>query len=279
MKFQQNRMSDLGRGLARMIIPSIMALLFAMPAAAEPSGDMDDRFSVSLGAFFADRDTRTRLDGDIPDSGTEIDLESTLGFDKSDTVFRIDGYYRFNEKHRIDFSAFDLSRTASKQIDEEFIWDGEVYPVNILVDAALDLKIYKLAYTWSFMRRENWYLGASIGLYIADIGTSINADSGGQFSSRGTTAPLPVLGLKGQYEFSEKWSFRGSAELFAFDYGDYSGNLYDLYAGVDYKFSTHVAVGLGINSVRLDVGVEKTNFNGNLDWEYNGGLLFFKFDF
>jgi len=31
--------------------------------------------------------------------------------------------------------------------------------------------------------------------------------------------------------------------------------------------------------VRLDVGVEKTNFNGNLDWEYNGGLLFFKFDF
>jgi len=279
MKFQQNRMSDLGRGLARMIIPAIMALLVAMPAAAEQSGKMDDRFSVSLGAFIADRDTRTRLDGDIPDSGTEVDLEGTLGFDKSDTVFRIDGYYRFNQKHRIDFSAFDLSRTASKQIDEEFIWDGEVYPVNVLVNAALDLKIYKLAYTWSFMHRENWYLGASVGLYVADIGTSISADSGGQFSSRGTTAPLPVLGLKGQYEFSEKWSFRGSAEFFAFDYGDYSGNLYDLYAGVDYKFSTHVAVGLGINSVRLDVGVEKTNFNGNLDWEYNGGLLFFKFDF
>lgn len=258
---------------------SLAILLPAMPAAGQEADDLNDRFSVSLGVFIADRDTRTRLDGDIPDSGTEVDMEGTLGFEKSDTVFRIDGYYRFNEKHRVDFSAFDLSRTASKQIDEEFIWDGEVYPVDLLINAGLDLAVYKLAYTWSFMRQEDWYLGATLGLYVADIGMSIRADSGGQFSSRGTTAPLPVLGLRGQYEFSEKWTFRSSAEFFALDYGDYSGDLYDLYAGVDYQFSTHVAVGLGINSVRMDVAVDKTNFNGNLDWQYDGGLLFFKFDF
>ena len=279
MKFRQNRILGPGRGLVGTIIPSALVLLFAMPSATAQSADMDDKFSVSLGVFFADRDTLTRLDGSVPDSGTEVDLEGSLGFKKSDSVFRIDGYYRFNEKHRIDFSAFDLSRTASKQIDEEFIWDGEIYPVDVLVNAALDLKVYKLAYTWSFMQREDWYLGASLGLYVADIGTSISAESGGQFSSRGITAPLPVLGLRGQYEFSERWVLRGSAEVFAFDYGDYSGDLYDLYAGVDYKFNTHAAIGLGINSVRMDIGVGKPNFNGNLDWQYDGGLLFFKFDF
>jgi len=63
------------------------------------------------------------------------------------------------------------------------------------------------------------------------------------------------------------------------DYGDYSGDLYDLYAGVDYQFSTHVAVGLGINGVSIDVGVDKPNFDGDLNWQYTGGLLFFKFDF
>ena len=279
MKFRQNRILGPGRGLVGTIIPSALVLLFAMPIATAQSADMDDKFSVSLGVFFADRDTLTRLDGSVPDSGTEVDLEGSLGFKKSDSVFRIDGYYRFNEKHRIDFSAFDLSRTASKQIDEEFIWDGEIYPVDVLVNAALDLKVYKLAYTWSFMQREDWYLGASLGLYVADIGTSISAESGGQFSSRGITAPLPVLGLRGQYEFSERWVLRGSAEVFAFDYGDYSGDLYDLYAGVDYKFNTHAAIGLGINSVRMDSGVGKPNFNGNLNWQYDGGLLFFKFDF
>ena len=279
MKFKQKRNAGFGQAIASTIIPTVLVLLFAMPDATAQPADIDDRFSVSLGVFLTDRDTRTSLDGDIPDSGTDVDLEGTLGFDKSDTVFRIDGYYRFNEKHRVDFSAFDLSRTASKQIDEEFIWDGEVYPVDLLVNADLDLAVYKLAYTWSFMRREDWYLGASLGVYVMDTGMSIRADSGGQFSSRGTTAPLPVLGLRGQYDFSEKWTFRGSAEFFALDYGDYSGDLYDLYAGVDYQFSTHVAVGLGINSVRMDVGVDKPNFDGDLNWEYTGGLLFFKFDF
>jgi hypothetical protein len=29
----------------------------------------------------------------------------------------------------------------------------------------------------------------------------------------------------------------------------------------------------------MDVGVDKPNFDGDLNWEYTGGLLFFKFDF
>ena len=181
MKFKQKRNAGFGQAIASTIIPTVLVLLFAMPDATAQPADIDDRFSVSLGVFLTDRDTRTSLDGDIPDSGTDVDLEGTLGFDKSDTVFRIDGYYRFNEKHRVDFSAFDLSRTASKQIDEEFIWDGEVYPVDLLVNADLDLAVYKLAYTWSFMRREDWYLGASLGVYVMDTGMSIRADSGGQF--------------------------------------------------------------------------------------------------
>ncbi len=261
------------------LIAAVALLFSAMPTVAEQSADIDDRFSVSLGMFFADRDTVTRLDGDIPDSGTEVDLEGSLGFDRSDTVFRIDGYFRFNEKHRLDFSAFDLSRNGSKQIDEEFVWDGDVYPIDVLVKASLDLSIYKLAYTWSFMQRDNFYLGATAGLYILDTGASISAESIGQASSGGTTAPLPVFGLRGQYDFSEKWSLRGSVEIFAVDYDAYSGSLHDVYAGVDYQLFEHAAIGLGINSVTLDVGVSENNFEGNLDWRYDGGLLFFKFDF
>ncbi|MCJ7590036.1 MAG: hypothetical protein MUO51_01630 [Woeseiaceae bacterium] len=234
---------------------------------------------MSLGVFFADRDTRTSVDGDIPGSGTDVDLENDLGFNKSDSVFRFDGYFRFNEKHRLDFSAFDLSRTGSKQITEEFVWKDTLYPVDVLVNASLDLSIYRLAYTWSFMRRDNGYLGASAGVYVADIGTSIAAESIGRSSSGGVTAPLPVFGLRGQYDFSEKWSFRGSAEIFAIEYGDYSGTLYDVYAGLDYQLFEHAAIGVGINSVDIGVDITKPNFNGDLNWRYSGGLLFFKFDF
>ena len=40
-----------------------------------------------------------------------------------------------------------------------------------------------------------------------------------------------------------------------------------------------MSIGLGINSVTLDVDASKNGFQGSLDWEYTGGLLFFKFDF
>ncbi|MDH5305248.1 MAG: hypothetical protein OEW64_14270 [Gammaproteobacteria bacterium] len=258
------------------------ALLLVSIAAANPVLAQEaefDRFSLSLGVFLTDRDSKARLDGDVPNSGTPVDLEGDLGFDKSDSVFRLDGYFRFNEKHRIDFSAFDLSRKASKQIDKDIEWNGELFPINVQVDTSLDLSIYKLAYTWSFLQRDTGYLGASAGLYVADIGTSIAAESLGRATSGGVTAPLPVIGLRGQYDVSENWSLRGSAEIFAIDYGDYNGSLYDLYAGLDYQLLEHLAIGLGYNSVKIDVGVSAGNFNGDLDWRYDGGLLFFKFDF
>lgn len=278
MNIRKHRESGPGSVPVFLLVGSVILLFSGAPAGAAQSADFD-RFSVSLGVFFADRDTRTSVDGDIPGSGTDVDLENDLGFNKSDSVFRFDGYFRFNEKHRLDFSAFDLSRTGSKQITEEFVWKDTLYPVDVLVNASLDLSIYRLAYTWSFLRRDNGYLGASAGVYVADIGTSIAAESIGRSSSGGVTAPLPVFGLRGQYDFSEKWSFRGSAEIFAIEYGDYSGTLYDVYAGLDYQLFEHAAIGVGINSVDIGVDITKPNFNGDLNWRYSGGLLFFKFDF
>ncbi|MCH5374281.1 MAG: porin family protein [Planctomycetes bacterium] len=262
--------------IATLPVGCATALLLASPSAALAD---DESFSVSLGVFLTNRDSKTRIDGTIPDSGTPVDLENDLGFNKSDTVFRFDGYYRINDKHRIDFSVFDLSRSGSKQIQKEIDWNDTIYPIDTVVDANLDLAIYKLAYTWSFLRRDSGYLGLTAGLYTADIGTSLSAESIGRSSSGGVTAPLPVLGLRGQYDLSERWSLRGSAEVFAFEYGDFSGSMYDLIASVDYQVTNHVALGAGIDVVNMNVGISKPNLDGDLDWRYDGGLLFLKIDF
>ncbi len=270
---------DFAIGRTFLLIASATLMLLSGASTAAEQSDESDRISLSLGVFLTERGTYTRLDGEVPGSGTEVDSEHDLGFDKADSVFRIDGAYRFTEKHRIDFSAFDLSRSSSKHIEQDIVWDGTLYPVDVLINANLDLQIYKLSYTWSFMLRERGFLGVSGGVYVADIGTSIAADSVGLSSSHATTAPLPVIGLRGQYDISENWSFRGSAEIFAFEYGDYDGSLYDLYAVVDYELTDHVSIGGGVNSVRMNIGVMKNSFYGDLDWRYTGGLLFFKFDF
>ena len=72
-----------------------------------------------------------------------------------------------------------------------------------------------------------------------------------------------MIGLRGQYDISEKFTFRASGEVFALEYEDYDGSLIDLFVGLDYKLFTHTAVGVGFNSVKLDIGVTKQNSAGD----------------
>ena len=251
--------------------------LFSIPQLVVAQDLEGDRFSLSLGVFVTDRDTDTQLDGTT--TGSDINFEKDLGLDTSDTVFRVDGYYRFNERHRLDFSVFDLSRSASATIDRDIQWGDSLYTVNTVVDTDVDLKIYKAAYTYAFMRRDKGYLGFTAGLYIADTRSSIAEQNLGQAEIGDVTAPLPVIGLRGEYAISERWSFRASGEFFALEYEDIDGSLVDLYAGVDYQILDNMALGLGVNSVSFDVDATKTSFAGALDWQYVGGLVFLKFNF
>jgi len=253
--------------------------MVAMMSSPLVAAQDDEKFSVSLGVFITDRNSDTTIGVSGDPTGTPVDLETDLGLDKSDTVFRLDGYYRFNDKHRIDISAFDLSRTSTKTIEKDIDWNGTIYPIDTTVNGDFDLNIYKVAYTWAFMRRDKGYLGLTGGLYVADIGTRLSAEGIGDRDGGGITAPLPVVGLRGEYRFSEKWTLRASGEFFALEYDAFDGSLIDLYAGIDYQMFEHVAFGLGINSVRIDVGVDDADLTGNLDWRYDGGLLFLKVDF
>lgn len=255
-----------------------IALFLEIPVANAQTDDYA-KFGISVGIFVTDRNSESQIDGALGVNGSVVDLESDLGLDSSDSAFRIDGYYRFNQKHRLDFSTFDLSRSATKVIQKDIMWNDTLFPIDTAIDSEFDLTIYKLAYTWSFLRRDNGYLGLTAGLYVGDFGTSLTGQAIGERESRGITAPLPVIGLRGQYDLTEKLSLRASGEIFAIEYGDYDGSLYDFYAGLDYQFFEHVAIGVGINSVTFDIGISKENFTGDMNWQYTGGLLFLKFDF
>jgi hypothetical protein len=249
------------------------------PACASAQSDLDDRFSISLGAFITNRDTHTRLDSAGLGTGTDIDFEDDLGLESSDTVVRLDGYYRFNKKHRVNFSVFDLSRDSSAILTGDIQIGETVFAVDTIINSEFDTTIMKLAYTYSFFQRDNAYVGVTVGAYVADVKISLAEQNLGQTEIRDITAPLPVLGLRGEYDFADRWRLSASGEFFAVEFDNVGGSLVDLYLGIDYRFSEHVAIGLGYNGVNIDVDAAKNDFSGNLDWQYGGVLLFFKGDF
>ncbi len=248
----------------------------AAPAAADSLDG--DHFSLSLGVFITDRDTEARFDSSLGD-GTDTDLETDLGLDSSDSVFRVDGHFRFSERNRVDFSVFDLSRKNSKQIERDIQWGDMLYVIDTAVKTDNDLSIYKAAYTYSFLNREDGYLGATFGAYVADWKVSIKEENTGSAEVGELTAPLPVIGLRGEYALSDRWLFRASGEFFFVEYDNVDGSLTDLYAGIDYRVLDNLSIGLGVNSVTINVDASKNRYAGSLDWNYTGGLLFLKFNF
>ena len=101
----------------------------------------------------------------------------------------------------------------------------------------------------------------SLGAFITDRGAETRVDAAD--GTPGT--PVDIEGELG---------LQSSETVLRLD-----GSLTDLYAGIDYQLFTHAAIGLGLNSMRMDVDVSGSRLNGSLDWQYDGVLLFCKLDF
>lgn len=249
-------------------------ILLTVSASVSLAADVgSERGGISLGAFITHRDTEGRLDSKTLGLGTVVNAEKDLGLDSSATIARLDGYYKFNPRHRIDYSVFDLSRDATATIDKIIQFGDEIFPLNSTISTEADLTVYKIAYTYSFLQRNNGYVGVTGGLHVLSTDISLTEINTGQFESDGLTAPLPVIGLRGDYRMAPRLMFRSSAELFSLEFNDVDGRLFDVYIGLDYHFHDNFAVGLGYNYVSLDVDVEEDEFKGALDWAYDGALL------
>ena len=97
----------------RIIRPAYM-LLFAFTApltvinvaAAEDELTVafPDQWMVRVGAYIVDgSNTQFSINSDVGGLGTTIDYQRDLGGEDGDSIPRIDAYYRFNARHRIDF--------------------------------------------------------------------------------------------------------------------------------------------------------------------------------
>jgi hypothetical protein len=253
--------------------------LSASPAFAQEAGRGRERASILLGTFVTDRATSARLDSDTS-TGSDIDLEDDLGLESSTSVARLGGYWWLNERHRFDVAYFDLSRDASKQIEETIEFGDETFVINTVVNASSDLTVIKTDYTFAMLARDRGYLGITAGLYVSQTTLNLTVANLSVGEEQDVTAPLPVIGLRGDYAITDRITLRGAVQVFDYSADNVEGSLTDFYVGGDYSIGDHWAVGLAWNEVAMNLGAESDRgFQGSLDWGYDGALLYVKFDF
>jgi len=249
-----------------------------------------ETFGFNAGVFFAYSTTDLRFGSGI---GVSLNVEDSLGLSSGNSVFRMDGFWRFsdNRRHKVDLSWFSLNRTGTRITTEEFIIeppDGEDIPIPIgsEVTSYFDLDIYQLTYSYSFLQDSRMDLAGQFGLYIMPVSFGLSVpDLVNEEADQSFTAPLPVFGLKIDVLIAPKWYFRSGSQIFYVKYEDFTGSLINLRSAVEYNPWKHVGFGLGFDILRMSLeddgeeGYPGIDLRGNVQFDYSGIMLYGKLFF
>jgi hypothetical protein len=240
------------------------------------------RWDIAAGGFIASTNANVRIG--LPGVGVDINLDEALGIKTSDSVFRVDAGFRFGstQRHRIDFTWFDLTQSGSKTLDQDITVGDTTFPAGTAANSEYTLAFYNVRYSYSFILDERVDFALSAGLHITDVGLSVEAAGLGT-AGDSVTAPLPVVGGRLDVALTPRWFLRTSLEALYVEFSNFRGLLTDMILATEYRIWDHFALGLGLNAVRMGLEVEDQSagldFNGSVTSTFVGLMIYGKLSF
>ena len=270
--------------LSRSVLVTSLVMLATSPAMAQE----DDKFEISAGAYSVFRyESTVSLTETNLGAGISISPRDTLGLDGEQTVFRLDGLYRFNARHALTFSWFSINSDASKTLTDDIEWvdgngDTVIIPTGTRVSSSLGYDIYKLGYLWSFYNSDKVELAVGAGLHLAEVRVGLDVDSAfidSELQAAKSNVPMPVLSFVLDYNVTPKFDWFLRTQLFALDLGEWRGLYSDIELGMKYQLFEHIGIGAGIGSNGLDVVREDDDTRFEFENRVSGLHLFFTANF
>ena len=239
-----------------------------------------DKWMIRIGAYIVDgANTQFSVSSDVG-LGAVIDYQKDLGGEDSDTIPRIDAYYRFNERHRIDFTSFSIDRKGTRTLAIDFSIDGVDYAVGETINSDIEYTLYRLGYGYSFYHSPKVELTLTAGLNITSYDLKFALADGSSAESAGVTVPLPVVGLRMGYAITPKWSVRYVSEAFFIDIDDtFRGAILNYELNTEYRLFKHFALGAGLARIGVNAEVDDPDWRGKITDSYRGFNVFGTFYF
>ena len=263
----------------------VLFLSLSATAVAQDKDDWEswplaDRFTIAIDAFFANLDTKVRLDATDTSLGTTIDFEQNLGMSDTETLLGFEGSWRFAKKHGLVLDVFSLDRSGSAITTSEIRIGDETFAVNLPISSFMDMRVTSVGYNYSLIFDEKKELAIGVGLSVQDIklGFVGNGTMGRIEADSGITAPVPTFALSGGYAFTDKWVGRAGIALFSFDLdlsdeNQLSGDVLNGYASIEHRTFEQVHFGLSYNYFDVKVDWDDSGLITSMGYVFQGPML------
>lgn len=305
--------SDMSRFFFRCILVALLSLyssgiLAQSTAPTNPADEGESKEDVSTLDLFDEDTELTRsgwpqfyiaagfmyLDGDgrftvrLPEVGEIPILDfDRAGLKESDSSYWLSINWRSaHSRWGAWFGSWRYDVTGSREWRNSLPIDDTEIPIGASVTSDFDATWYILEATYSFYRSETIDLGIGFGVHTVDLDTRIIAEFElGEQESKvssnrlDTLAPLPNALAYWHWKLTPRWNLIGRVGYFGLDYGDYSGQMTNAHAIVNFQLSWRWTLGLGYQFVNLDLDVEKKNYTQVYDIDFSGPMMFARFNF
>lgn len=263
--------------LNRPLLPLAMLLLYLAgdPAIAAQSVAFPETFSFRLASYSvvdADTDITVLTDQGL---GTGVSFADDLGGDTSVTIPRLDLYYRFNNRHRIDLSSYGIDRAGRKRLQIDVEFEDQTYSVGDTVISDISYELFKIGYIYSFYHSSVVELGVSAGVNLTSYDFNYELENGSDAGSSSASAPLPMFGLRMSYAINRKWSIHYLSETFFIELGDeLEGALLNYELDLRYRLDKDFMFGLGFTRVSIDLSANDEDWKGRIVDKHRAVLLY-----
>ena len=216
-----------------------------------PPENTDNKLMLRGGwAYVFGATANVAVGGPVLGVGTSVDFTNTLGGDTSTDAIRLDGLYRFNDRHAVGLSWYRVGLSGEKSLNQDIQINDQIISAGATTQTGLSFNTYRLLYNYSFYRNDKVELGLSPGLYMmktnfnfAGQGTINGTPGTGTVVNEQLTLPLPSIGFIVNYNIMPKLQFQSRYDFFYLKIGDYTGSMFEFYAGLEYRLHQHFAMG------------------------------------
>jgi hypothetical protein len=272
---------EMGLCLSVMVAGLFSGTVLAQDLEYHPS--LSDNFTLILGAFKSDNSFKISATGSIDDPiDDESDFAESLGVDDSSTLFNAAFRWKFgkNRKWSLWGEYFSNDATGEAVLTEDVEWQDVIFREGTFVGAGVGLDVTRVFIGRSLVKSQQHDFGIGAGLHNLDMSVFIEGDIMADDESteffRGdaeSSQPLPNVG--GWYHFSpaSKWLIHARLDWISASIGDYDGSLWNSNVGVNYQAFRHVGFDLSYHYFNLNLAVDKTDWQGDVDMTYHGPVL------
>jgi hypothetical protein len=269
-------------------MPKLAALLLVVIAApgtlqAQGTGDvhpwLEDNFILSVGTFLPSKDFKIRVDGQVP--GENIDLDQSVDVSNNEATASLVFRWNFGEKWSFSGQYWATEDDGEAVLTEDVTWRDNVLKAGSNVGAGVSTDVARLFFGRTFFTEADHHeFGLGFGVHWLQIEAYLEGEffvndqtTGFRREQVSADLPLPNIGAWYWYSFSPRWLLTTNLDWFSASIDEYSGSLWDVGVGINFQAWEHVGFGLSYQYFKIDVDVEKSNWNGKAEVTQEGPFL------